>query len=201
MDNKLSELSKPVAWDFPGSKEESRQLGYDFELDDEQKVNCSALYSQEYVSALDKVAQFWIGESAGWKKRAEDAEKRIAELEGQLQSGFTPEALAQEERAENAEQRVAELEAKTAMTMGVGSGNGNLFVHGDYDSIKAAQAIVLENESLRAKLATPVRLPDMRQSSSGDRYQWSDGAHNYRLDVISILLGAGLTVAVEGDDA
>ncbi|EPE3622664.1 hypothetical protein ACSIA8_000663 [Serratia marcescens] len=39
---------------------------------------------------------------------------RIAELEGQLQSGFTPEALAQEERAENAEQRVAELEAKMA---------------------------------------------------------------------------------------
>lgn len=52
MDNKLSELSKPVAWDFPGSKEESRQLGYDFELDDEQKVNCDPLYSQEYVSAL-----------------------------------------------------------------------------------------------------------------------------------------------------
>ncbi|HAT4981733.1 TPA: ead/Ea22-like family protein [Serratia marcescens] len=42
------------------------------------------------------------------------AEQRIAELEGQLQSGFTPEALAQEERAENAEQRVAELEAKLA---------------------------------------------------------------------------------------
>uniref|UniRef100_A0A9X8VEI1 Ead/Ea22-like family protein n=1 Tax=Serratia marcescens TaxID=615 RepID=A0A9X8VEI1_SERMA len=57
------------------------------------------------------------------------------------------------------DKRIAELEAKTAMTMGVGSGNGNLFVHGDYDSIKAAQAIVLENESLRAKLATPVRLP------------------------------------------
>ncbi|MEL5234023.1 hypothetical protein PTR36_00980 [Serratia bockelmannii] len=59
------------------------------------------------------------------------------------------------------DKRIAELEAKTAMTMGVGSGNGNLFVHGDYDSIKAAQAIVLENESLRAKLATPVRLPDI----------------------------------------
>lgn len=58
------------------------------------------------------------------------------------------------------DKRIAELEAKTAMTMGVGSGNGNLFVHGDYDSIKAAQAIVLENESLRAKLATPVRLPE-----------------------------------------
>lgn len=69
-DNKLSELSEPVAWDFPGSKEESRQLGYDFELDDEQKVNCSALYSQEYVSAL--LAEL------------EAADKRIAELEAKM---------------------------------------------------------------------------------------------------------------------
>ncbi|CAI2110994.1 Uncharacterised protein [Serratia marcescens] len=53
-------------------------------------------------------------------------------------------------------------------------------------------------EEAEKRLATPVRLPDIRQSSSGDRYQWSDGAHNYRLDVISMLLGAGFTVAVEG---
>ncbi|EMH7334789.1 hypothetical protein ACSJLR_004209 [Serratia bockelmannii] len=40
----------------------------------------------------------------------EKSHQRIGELESQLQSGFTPEALAQEERTENAEQRVAELE-------------------------------------------------------------------------------------------
>ncbi|HEJ0329719.1 hypothetical protein I5M92_13660 [Serratia marcescens] len=40
----------------------------------------------------------------------EKSHQRIGDLESQLQSGFTPEALAQEERAENAEQRVAELE-------------------------------------------------------------------------------------------
>lgn len=40
----------------------------------------------------------------------EKSHQRIGELESQLQSGFTPEALTQEERAENAEQRVAELE-------------------------------------------------------------------------------------------
>jgi len=62
--------------------------------------NPQPIYSQEYVSAL--LAEL---EAKG---------KRIAELEGQLQSGFTSEALAQEERAENAEQRVAELEAKLA---------------------------------------------------------------------------------------
>ncbi|MBH2876170.1 hypothetical protein ACTVNX_24470 [Serratia nevei] len=40
----------------------------------------------------------------------EKSHQRLGELESQLQSGFTPEALAQEDRAENAEQRVAELE-------------------------------------------------------------------------------------------
>jgi len=40
------------------------------------------------------------------------------------------------------------LREKTSTTMGVGSGDGKLFVYGDYESIKAAQAIVLENERL-----------------------------------------------------
>jgi hypothetical protein len=114
MDNKLSELSKPVGI-HPEVREfietgindatthdSVDQCDYLFAANLEKLLQ--PLYSQEYVSALDEIAQHWIGESAGWKKRAEDAEKRIAELEGQLQSGFTPEALAQEERAENAEQ-------------------------------------------------------------------------------------------------
>lgn len=45
-----------------------------------------------------------------------------------------------------------ELKAKTSTCMGVGNGSGNLFVYGDYDSIKAAQRIVLEGEKLRAAL-------------------------------------------------
>lgn len=44
------------------------------------------------------------------------------------------------------------LRAKTAMTMGVGTGDGKLFVHGDYESIKAAQEIVLERDALRAEM-------------------------------------------------
>lgn len=45
-----------------------------------------------------------------------------------------------------------ELKAKTSTCMGVGNGSGNLFVYGDYDSIKAAQRIVLDSEKLRAAL-------------------------------------------------
>ena len=41
------------------------------------------------------------------------------------------------------------LLSKTEVTIGVGDGNGNLFVHGDYDSIKQVQALIFENEVLR----------------------------------------------------
>ncbi len=44
------------------------------------------------------------------------------------------------------------------------------------------------------RLATPVRLPDTRQSVSGDRYQWSDGVFNYKQDAIAMLRAAGFTV-------
>lgn len=91
------------------------------------------------------------------------------------------------------DKRIAELEAKTAMTMGVGSGNGNLFVHGDYDSIKAAQAIVLENESLRAKLATPVRLQSPWVDKVGNRWLLEG-------TTADVIRAAGFAVTVEGDE-
>lgn len=50
---------------------------------------------------------------------------------------------------------------------------------------------------LRAKMATPVRLPDTRNSVSGDRYQWSDGVFNYKQDAIAMLRAAGFTVSEE----
>lgn len=52
--------------------------------------------------------------------------------------------------ARNAE--IEALRAKTAVTMGVGAGDGSLFVHGDHESIKAAQAIVLQRDALRAEV-------------------------------------------------
>ncbi|EMF8324457.1 TPA: hypothetical protein ACKP24_001350 [Serratia marcescens] len=86
MDNKLSELSKPVAWKLHHHDRYYFEENADVVAIAESvgKAKGDAVYSQEYVSALDGVAQFWIGESAGWKKRAEDAEKRIAELEAKL---------------------------------------------------------------------------------------------------------------------
>lgn len=45
------------------------------------------------------------------------------------------------------------LRIKTSVSLGVGDGQGNLFVHGDYDSIKTVQAKIFELEKLRAKVA------------------------------------------------
>ncbi|HCM5437846.1 TPA: hypothetical protein N3N52_004795 [Klebsiella pneumoniae] len=42
-----------------------------------------------------------------------------------------------------------------------------------------------------------VKLPDLRQMVSGDRYVWSDGVYNYSQDVKVVLAAAG--IKVEGE--
>ena len=44
------------------------------------------------------------------------------------------------------------LKSMTAVTMGIGRGDGNLFVHGDWDSIKAAQSLVFSAEGMKKAL-------------------------------------------------
>lgn len=51
---------------------------------------------------------------------------------------------------EQQQARIAELEAKTSCCMGVGNGNGRLFVYGDHESIKTTQRYVLERDELAA---------------------------------------------------
>ncbi|HCF3389128.1 TPA: hypothetical protein NIC27_001534 [Pseudomonas aeruginosa] len=56
----------------------------------------------------------------------------------------------------------AEAERPTyECTMGVGGGDGNLFVHGDHASIKAAQKIVMERDAALARVA------ELEQKSAG----------------------------------
>ncbi|WP_191985490.1 hypothetical protein [Pseudomonas aeruginosa] len=69
----------------------------------------------------------------------------------QAAQGLAGAALAQPSPA-HAEQ--AEAERPTyECTMGVGGGDGNLFVHGDHASIKAAQKIVMERDAALARVA------------------------------------------------
>ncbi|HHR1180398.1 hypothetical protein [Klebsiella pneumoniae] len=45
--------------------------------------------------------------------------------------------------------------------------------------------------------ARTVKLPDLRQIVSGDRYVWSDGIYNYSQDVKVALAAAGIKVEAE----
>ena len=70
---------------------------------------------------------------------------------GRVQEMLTPVAAIGSGAAMLAE--MEGLRTKTAVAMGVGGGAGSLFVHGDHASIKAAQGIVLERDTLRARVA------------------------------------------------
>ena len=56
-------------------------------------------------------------------------------------------------------------------------------------------------EELQARIAQlesrTVKLPDLRQIVSGDRYVWSDGVYNYSQDVKVALAAAGIKVETE----
>lgn len=80
------------------------------------------------------------------------------ELLAEIESGYLDAASAMAGRDEcmmiaaiSAELRA--LRAKTTTAMGVGFGDGQLFVHGDYESIRAVQRIVIERDKLRSSNA------------------------------------------------
>ncbi|MGC5371555.1 ead/Ea22-like family protein [Klebsiella pneumoniae] len=59
------------------------------------------------------------------------------------------------------------------------------------EALEKAQQRIAELES------RTVKLPDLRQIVSGDRYVWSDGVYNYSQDVKVALAAAGIKVEVE----
>ena len=59
------------------------------------------------------------------------------------------------------------------------------------ESLEKAQQRIAELES------RTVKLPDLRQIVSGDRYVWSDGVYNYSQDVKVALAAAGIKVEAE----
>ncbi|MET6763339.1 hypothetical protein ABNU44_14065 [Serratia marcescens] len=113
------------------------------------------------------------------------------------------EGLTPAQKLAAAEQRIADLEAIKAAAEKLVRCKGRYHSEQNYRALAAlfgvttpdlppaegdSEAVIAE---LRAKLATPVRLPDSRQCVSGDRYQWSDGVHNYRQDTIATLRDQG----------
>lgn len=71
----------------------------------------------------------------------------------------------------------------------------------EHENVHYADAAEMEIEALRQRIAElesrTVKLPDLRQILSGDRYVWSDGVYNYSQDVKVTLAAAGIKVEAE----
>ncbi|MDP8704264.1 hypothetical protein QZP99_10620 [Serratia marcescens] len=177
MDNKLSELSKPVAYDYQvagaciadGHNENGKWVDWDNKLSrycppdwmvEEGKVTgLKLLYSQEYVSALlaenERVASDLVarnGEIEGMKKRASELEAHNARLR-EWNAG-----LAQESCELQAKQEAVKSDASQVFKE---IGN-ELGCNPDNESIMAAI------DELKERLATPVRLPPPTAWMRGD---------------------------------
>lgn len=71
----------------------------------------------------------------------------------------------------------------------------------EHENVHYADAAEMEIAALRQRIAElesrTVKLPDLRQIVSGDRYVWSDGVYNYSQDVKVALAAAGIKVEDE----
>ncbi|HID7331743.1 TPA: ead/Ea22-like family protein [Klebsiella pneumoniae] len=71
----------------------------------------------------------------------------------------------------------------------------------EHENVHYADAAEMEIAALRQRIAElesrTVKLPDLRQIVSGDRYVWSDGVYNYSQDVKVALAAASIKVETE----
>ncbi|WP_200540009.1 ead/Ea22-like family protein [Klebsiella pneumoniae] len=95
--------------------------------------------------------------------------------------------LALVEALEKAQQRNGELEtySKTALEFREAARDENRHLKLELE-IAEKRIAALESRT--------VKLPDLRQIVSGDRYVWSDGVYNYSQDVKVVLAAAGIKV-------
>ncbi|HBS5783759.1 TPA: hypothetical protein MAK70_000344 [Klebsiella pneumoniae] len=94
------------------------------------------------------------------------------------------------EALEKAQQRNGELDtySKTAIEFREAARNENRHLKLE---LEIAEKRIADLES------RTVKLPDLRQIVSGDRYVWSDGVYNYSQDVKVALAAAGIKVEAE----
>ncbi|MGQ6038981.1 hypothetical protein ACUNGT_06185 [Serratia sp. IR-2025] len=199
MDNKLSELSKPVGYYRLSEDGVSYYLSSPTEKLDEEVV---PLYSQEYVSALLAELEFEKQNNAGVAGMVEDYEtklaekdKRIAELESQI------------------EDAKASVDGGPAAWSWTGYPNRQHLTRFEPEGWKNPRdmsplysrqqmaGLVMMNNELRKKLATPVRLGAgalMVSAYSANSYDSEWHLCLARDSVVSAIRAAGFTV--EGDE-
>lgn len=105
--------------------------------------------------------------------------RKVQSVQDKLNNAEQEKARLSHELAEERKHRMYGSEPGT--TLGIGDGTGSLFVKGDYDSIKAAQAICIrdsENRIAAYKLASHIA-----SSKGGLPAAWQDWAEEIESDL------------------
>lgn len=121
------------------------------------------LESSKYTDAVPHIKYgFWTAYQAGGAELVEALEK--AQAKNALVAGGI-------EASTKLHERIAELDAE---------------LEREREKSRRMMSRIAELES------RTVKLPDLRQIVSGDRYVWSDGVYNYSQDVKAALAAAGI---------
>ncbi|MBK3303533.1 ead/Ea22-like family protein [Klebsiella pneumoniae] len=104
--------------------------------------------------------------------------------------------LALVEALEKAQQRIGKLEKKLTDHNRMNQEMAKAMLTPN-DSDAAGMEIAALRQRIAALESRTVKLPDLRQIVSGDRYVWSDGVYNYSQDVKVALAAAGIKVEAE----
>ncbi|MCQ9538425.1 ead/Ea22-like family protein [Klebsiella pneumoniae] len=139
------------------------------------------------VEALEKAQRsngYLREQSAEWERKAignfEDCEEmsaRVEELESQRKLAFAA-SNRWADKFREAEKRIAELEESHAQ----------IIQSRDHYKRMSEEGL----KQLAESRTVTVKLPDLRQVVSGDRYVWSDGVFNYSQDVKAELTAKGI---------
>ncbi|MCO0607834.1 hypothetical protein NGG26_06130 [Klebsiella pneumoniae] len=121
---------------------------------------------------------------------------KVAAKNGCCHTLFPDDCLSLVEALEKAQQRIGKLEKKLTDHKRMNQEMAKAML-----TPNDSDAAGMEIEALRQRIAElesrTVKLPDLRQIVSGDRYVWSDGVYNYSQDVKVALAAAGIKVEAE----
>lgn len=125
----------------------------------------------------DDCARHQAAQIVELRKKVEEAH---AEGRRSAMEELHPQWLKEKEWADRAE-------AKIACTLGIGTGEGNLFVHGSYESVKAAQEWILRAETAEAALAAR-QAPDLKQIMVivEKEFDWTDFMPGHKKAIATI---------------
>ncbi|MEH8712982.1 ead/Ea22-like family protein [Klebsiella quasipneumoniae subsp. similipneumoniae] len=104
--------------------------------------------------------------------------------------------LALVEALEKAQQRIGKLEKKLTDHKRMNQEMAKAMLTPN-DSDAAGMEIAALRQRIAELESRTVKLPDLRQIVSGDRYVWSDGVYNYSQDVKVALAAAGIKVEAD----